>query len=95
MCEKLNIVYAILFMQKNINIISVMRLDLSGPEGNAFYLMMLVKKLGTQLGLTQEKIDDITKQMKSSGYDNLVKVFGENFEGAVELYKDGELYDWH
>jgi hypothetical protein len=70
-----------------------MRVDLSGPEGNAFYLMMLVGKLGRELGLTQEKIDDIIKQMKSSGYDNLVKVFGENFEGAVELYKDGKLYN--
>jgi len=86
----LGIIYAIC-----INNISVMRVDLSGPEGNAFYLMMLVAKLGTQLGLTQEKIDDIMKQMKSSGYDNLVKVFGENFEGAVELYKDGEPYDLH
>jgi len=72
-----------------------MRVNLSGPEGNAFYLMMLVGKLGTQLGLTQEKIDDIIKQMKSAGYDNVVKVFGENFGVVVELYKDGEPYDWH
>ena len=85
MCEKLSIIYAIC--------INNMRVDLSGSEGNAFYLMMLVEKLGTQLALTQEKIDDIIKQMKSSDYDNLVKVFGENFEGALELYKDGEPYN--
>ena len=69
-----------------------MRIDLSGPQGNSFYLISQVINLGLQLGLTQEKVDEIIKEMKSSGYDNLVKVFVDNFGVVVELYKDGQPY---
>ena len=69
-----------------------MRIDLSGPQGNAFYLMSQVVNLGRQLGLTQEKVDEIIMEMKSSGYDNLVKVFVENFGVLFEIYKDGQPY---
>jgi len=68
------------------------KLDLSGPQGNAFALLCLAQDWMRQLGLTDEKSDRIIKDMKSSDYDNLVKVFAKNFGCLVTLYKDGHEY---
>lgn len=68
-----------------------LKIDLSGPQGNAFYLMMLVSELGDQLGLDQHVMSAIITEMKSSDYDNLVKTFSKNFGCVVEIYKDGVL----
>lgn len=54
--------------------------------------MSQVVNLGRQLGLTQEKVDEIITEMKSSTYDNLVKVFADNFGEVIELYKYGQPY---
>jgi hypothetical protein len=69
-------------------------ITLSGPQGNAFHLMAMVNKLGMQLGLTSEKINEITHEMRSLDYNNLLKTFAKNFGMVVELYKDGKLYEW-
>uniref|UniRef100_A0A6C0JH30 Uncharacterized protein n=1 Tax=viral metagenome TaxID=1070528 RepID=A0A6C0JH30_9ZZZZ len=69
------------------------RIDLSGPEGNAFYLMNLVQNWGGQLGLSQDEINSIITEMKSAGYDHLVKTFVKNFGVLVEIYKDGQPFD--
>lgn len=66
-------------------------IDLSGPQGNAFYLMGQVSNLGRQLGFEQQKIHAILTEMKSSNYDNLVKTFAKNFGVVVDIYKDGQL----
>ena len=67
-----------------------MNIELSGPQGNAFYLMGLVDNLGQQLGLTQEKVNIIVNEMKSSNYDNLLKTFIKNFGMIVQLYQNGK-----
>jgi len=67
-----------------------MNIELSGPQGNAFYLMGLVDNLGQQLGLTQENINTIVNEMRSSDYDNLVKTFIKNFGMIVQLYQNGK-----
>lgn len=72
-----------------------LKIYLSGPQGNAFYLMALVENFGRQLGIIKEERDTIITEMESSDYDNLVKIFAKNFGMYVEIYdKDGELYDW-
>jgi hypothetical protein len=70
-----------------------LKIDLSGPQGNAFYLMAMVNKLGEQLGLSVEKTKEILDEMKSSDYNNLLKTFAKNFGTVIELYKDGQLYN--
>jgi hypothetical protein len=70
-----------------------MRIDLSGPNGNAFYLMSMADKFGSKLGFSPEKINQIINEMKSSDYDHLVKTFIKNYGIIVELYKDGKLYE--
>jgi len=57
-------------------------IDLTGPDGNAFALMGLAKKLAKRLGLDSEII---INDMKSGDYENLLEVFDGNFGGYVIL----------
>ena len=59
-------------------------IDLTGPQGNAFYLMGTAKKLANQLGLDSNKI---LTEMKSGDYENLLQVFDKNFGSFVTLYR--------
>ena len=59
-------------------------IDLTGPQGNAFYLMGTAKKLANQLGLDS---NEILTEMKSGDYENLINVFDKNFGSFVTLYK--------
>lgn len=59
-------------------------IDLTGPQGNAFYLLGTAKKLANQLGLDS---DEILNEMKSGDYENLIQVFDNNFGSFVTLYK--------
>jgi uncharacterized protein YeeX (DUF496 family) len=56
--------------------------------------MALVDNLGVKLGLNQEEINKIINEMKSSDYDNLVKVFTKKFGMVVKVYKNGKLCDY-
>ena len=59
-------------------------IDLTGPQGNAFYLLGTAKNLANQLGLNGV---EIMEEMKSSDYDNLVNTFDKYFGSIVTLYK--------
>lgn len=57
-------------------------IDLTGPDGNANYLLGAAKHLSNQLGLDSDKV---TKQMKSKDYEHLLKVFDGYFGDFVIL----------
>lgn len=57
-------------------------IDLSGPDGNAFALMGYASRFAKQLGLDAKQILD---EMKSGDYENLIRVFDENFGDFVIL----------
>ena len=57
---------------------------MTGPQGNAFYLMGTAKKLANQLGLDS---NEILTEMKNGDYENLINVFDKNFGSFVTLYK--------
>lgn len=59
-------------------------IDLTGPEGNAFYLLGFATKLGKTLGMDWSSICD---EMRSGDYENLVQVFDNNFGHLVTLYR--------
>ena len=59
-------------------------IDLTGPQGNAFFLLGTAKKLGNQLGLD---VKSITDEMMSGDYENLLQVFDKNFGSIVTLYR--------
>jgi len=57
-------------------------IDLTGPQGNAFFLMGQASRYARQLGLDS---DAILAEMKSSDYENLVQVFDRYFGNYVIL----------
>ena len=59
-------------------------IDLTGPQGNAFYLLGTAKNLAKQLGLNEV---EIMEEMKSGDYDHLVHTFDNYFGSVVTLYK--------
>jgi len=59
-------------------------IDLTGPQGNAYFLLGTAKKLANQLGLDGKQI---TKEMMNGDYENLLQVFDKNFGMFVTLYR--------
>lgn len=59
-------------------------IDLTGPQGNAFFLLGTASNLAKQLGLDEK---EIIEDMKSSDYEHLLKVFDDNFGSIVTLYR--------
>jgi len=57
-------------------------IDLTGPQGNAHYLIGRAIVLSKQLGIDS---DSIIQNMKSGDYDNLIKVFDKHFGSFVVL----------
>lgn len=62
----------------------VIEVDLTGPQGNAHYLINLASRLSKQIGLDE---DEIITEMMSSNYENLIKVFDKYFGSVVILYR--------
>lgn len=68
-------------------ITSTITIDLTGPQGNAFYLLGTANKLAKELGLDEKANMKIQLEMQSGDYDNLVNVFDKYFGDCVTLYK--------
>jgi 16S rRNA C1402 N4-methylase RsmH len=62
-------------------------IDLTGSQGNAYFLLGTASKLGRQLGLDTDEIGVILRNMRSSDYENLINVFDKNFGNIVTLYR--------
>jgi hypothetical protein len=60
------------------------KIDLTGPQGNAFFLLAYADQLAKQL---DKDVKDIIAGMKSSDYENLIKVFDAEFGDYVDLYR--------
>jgi len=59
-------------------------IDLTGPQGNAFFLLGTASNLAKQLELDGSKI---MEEMKSGDYENLLQVFDRHFGLFVTLYR--------
>lgn len=57
-------------------------IDLTGPQGNAFFLMGIAERWGRQLGL---EVDKILENMQSEDYEHLILVFDKNFGSVCNL----------
>ena len=68
-------------------------IDLSGPSGNAFALMVYAGDLLRQMGRRHE-LSALRTEMMAGDYYNLLRIFEENFSDYVELInKPGEEFD--
>ena len=63
---------------------SGIEIDLTGPDGNVFFLIGTAGNLAKQLGLDSEAIK---KEMMSSDYENAVNTFDKHFGNFVTLYR--------
>ena len=57
--------------------------NLKGPEGNAYVIMGIVSYLMKRMGKTQEEIEAVHRDMKSSDYKHLCEV-ASNYIRLVE-----------
>ena len=62
-------------------------IDLTGPQGNAFYLLGTAKNLAKQLEMDKSEIETLMTQMRSGDYKNLVQVFDKHFGSFVTLFR--------
>lgn len=63
---------------------SHIEVDLTGPQGNAYYLLGLASKLCQRFDLDK---DQVRKEMTRGDYENLVNVFDRYFGTIVILYR--------
>ena len=63
---------------------SMIEIDLTGPDGNAFVLLDYAKNLSKQLDISYEKVKS---EMTSGDYENLLIVFDKYFGEYVILYR--------
>ena len=60
-------------------------IDLTGPDGNAFALMGYANRFAKDLDYSKQEIEDLMKKMQSGDYENLLKVFDDEFGEFVIL----------
>ena len=60
-------------------------IDLTGPQGNAYYLLGAAADYAKALGYKKNMRDKILEEMKSGDYENLVQVFDSYFGDFVIL----------
>lgn len=71
-------------MIKNKKQTNGIEIDLTGPNGNAFFLIGTAKNLCKQL---EYEFLPIQKELMAGDYDNLISVFDKHFGTFVTLYK--------
>ena len=59
-------------------------IDLTGPQGNAFYILGVAQNLCKQVGIDSKPLLD---EMRSGDYENLIKVFDDKFGSVVTMYR--------
>ena len=59
-------------------------IDLTGPQGNAYYILGVAKNLCKQVGVDFKPIMD---EMTSGDYENLIEVFDKYFGSVVTMYR--------
>ena len=59
-------------------------IDLTGPNGNAYFLRGTASKVAKQIGLDESAI---LEEMKAGDYENLVKVFDKYFGNIFTLLR--------
>tara|TARA_Y100001963_G_C6521912_1_gene327005 strand:+ start:126 stop:341 length:216 start_codon:yes stop_codon:yes gene_type:complete len=57
-------------------------IDLNGPDGNAFYLLGMARKLSKQIGLDWNEVNDV---MTEGTYEELITAFDIYFGDYVDL----------
>lgn len=62
-------------------------IDLTGPKGNAFYLLSLAENLANQLGYDADRRERIQMEMMLADYECLLQTFDREFGTLVTLWR--------
>ena len=62
-------------------------IDLTGPDGNAFVILGLAKRLCKEFGMTKQYEKDLLDEMMSGDYENLHQTFDKSFGSVVTMYR--------
>ena len=57
-------------------------IDLTGPQGNAFFLLGTARKLCKQLDLD---VNQVYGEMTTGSYENLIETFDKYFGSIIDL----------
>ena len=63
---------------------SKLKINLTGPDGNAFVLLIFTRTLGKLLGKDSAKI---IAEMTAGDYEHIITVFEREFGDFVTLYR--------
>ena len=64
--------------------INGIEIDLTGPDGNAFAILGLAKRLCKEFDIP---FKPLMEKMTSGDYENLIKVFDDKFGSFVTMYR--------
>jgi hypothetical protein len=62
-------------------------IDLTGPQGNAFYLLSLADNLSRQIGHNEFRRKCILDEMRLTDYEGLLYTFNREFGTLVTLWR--------
>ena len=62
-------------------------IDLTGPQGNAFFMIGQARSCAKQLGYSKEDTEQLLDDMQSSDYDHLIETFDKHFGDYITLLK--------
>ena len=62
-------------------------IDLTGPEGNAYYLLSLADNLAKQLRYDEARREKIKREMMLTDYEGLLYTFDREFGLLVTLWR--------
>tara|TARA_Y100001963_G_C6587436_1_gene356392 strand:+ start:273 stop:497 length:225 start_codon:yes stop_codon:yes gene_type:complete len=60
-------------------------IDLTGPDGNAYFLLGTANSLCKQLGFEDDVKQKISDEMTSGDYENLIETFDKYFGSIIDL----------
>ncbi|KXK05254.1 MAG: hypothetical protein UZ17_ACD001000678 [Acidobacteria bacterium OLB17] len=67
--------------------IPMMEIDLRGPDGNAQALIVYARKIGRNIGLNKDEVEDVIREMTKGSYADLISVFEQNFGEYVIMFR--------
>ena len=62
-------------------------IDLTGPQGNAYYLLGLANRWAKELQFSDSYREEMLEKMRSSDYENLIQVLDNEFGSVVTFYR--------
>jgi len=62
-------------------------IDLTGPQGNAYYLLGLASRWSKELQFSDSYREEMLEKMRSSDYENLIQVLDNEFGSVVTFYR--------